>query len=116
MNREQFSLKQLKSAIAANGNMREFIRKAVEAYKPQLPEEGGSCFECGGTLKRSTYDAELEDIGTVIKSIPAYRCKDCGSFEMDLAVEAAIGEYLETFVRKGIPTPQEINIEELIKN
>jgi YgiT-type zinc finger domain-containing protein len=104
----------IKAAIAANGNMSLFIRKAVQAYKPQLPEEGGSCFECGGTLKRSTYDTGLEDIGSVIKNIPAYKCENCGSVEMDLAVEAAIGEFLESFKQKGIPIPKEINVNDYV--
>ena len=104
----------MKAAVAANGNMSVLIRKAVEAYKPQLPEKGGSCHECGGTLGRGAYDAKFDDAGVVVRNIPAYKCENCGSTEYDLAVEAAVDELLESFKEKGFPVPPEIDVNKYL--
>lgn len=111
LTKEENRMLKMKAAIDTNGNMSEFIRKAIEAYVPQLPKDGGQCYECGSVLKRTTYDRTFEDIPTIVKNIPGYRCQSCNALETDLAVEAEVAGLLESiFNEEKGKLPAEVDI------
>jgi len=101
----------LKAALSTNGDMVEFMAKAVHAYHVSIPLQEEYCLQCGTTNMEVLDNYEVPgDRQVVFEHVPTMICTKCKNQEWDLNVIAALDR-----ISQSLPEGTRMSLEQAMQ-